>query len=294
MRIGFIGAGKVGTALGLYFKKHGLVIAGYRSRSEASARRASMLTESAVFSTLPLLAENCDVLFVTTPDAAISAVDAEAAAHLRQGGLSADTVWIHTSGALPSTELAELASLGCAVGSLHPLQSFGEPAASAEMLENSYFTIEGTARALAAMREIMTACGARFDEIDTANKPLYHAGACVLSNYLLTLLDSGFTLLRAAGMDGETLFDAALPLIEGTLQNVRQKGPAEALTGPIARGDVETVDVHLRALDSALPERAKLYRAMGFATVEMIEGKKLGRNVAAELKYRLRGGYYGQ
>ena len=69
---------------------------------------------------------------------------------------------------------------------------------------------------------------------------------------------------------------------------------AEALTGPIARGDVETVDVHLRALDSALPERAKLYRAMGFATVEMIEGKKLGRDVAAELKYRLRGGYYGQ
>ena len=294
MRIGFIGAGKVASALGLYFQSHGLDVAGYCSRTAASALRASGLTGTLCYSSLPLLAESCGVLFVTTPDSAIADVDAEAAALLRAERLAADKIWIHTSGALPSTELSQLASLGCAVGSLHPMQSFGEPTASAKMLEESYFTVEGSKAALETMREILTVCGARFDEIETKNKPLYHAGACVLSNYLVTLLDSGFSMLRAAGLRGDAVFDAALPLLEGTLQNVRQKGTAEALTGPIARGDLGTVDVHLRALDAELPERAPLYRALGLATVEMEEGKKLGREQAAEFKYRLRGGNYGE
>lgn len=292
MRIGFIGAGRVGKALGLWFCAHGLDVRGYYSRTAASAEAAAALCGAAAFQSLEALTAGCDVLFVTTPDGVIRQIDAAAAG--LKGRAAESRVWLHVSGALPSTELALLSKAGCAVGSMHPLQSFGDPTQSAARLNDSYFTIEGTQTARETMREILQHCGARFDEIETASKPLYHAGACVLSNYLVTLLDSGFTLLRAAGLSEDTLYDAAMPLIEGTLQNVRDRGAVDALTGPIARGDAETVGVHLAAMDGPLPAQAALYRSLGTATVEMIEGKKLSREKAEELKYRLRGGNYGE
>lgn len=290
MRIGFIGAGKVGKALGLYFIRHGADVAGYYSRTEASARNAAALTGTSFYADIPLLAAECGILFVTTPDGAISSVDAEAEAMIREGLAAQDRIWIHTSGALPSTTFSALSARGCAVGSLHPMQSFSDPSASANMLESSYFTIEGSEAALEAMRGLLDQCGARYDTIETQNKPLYHTGACILSNYLVTLLNSGFSCLEAAGLRGEVVFEAALPLIEGTLQNVRSQGTVAALTGPIVRGDTETVSVHLAALDEKLPAQAALYRSLGLATVEMIEDQKLGREGAAEFKYRLRGG----
>lgn len=289
MQIGFIGAGKVGMALGLYYKAHGFPVAGYCSRTEASARKASALTKTALYDSVERLCAACDVLFVTTPDGAISDIDAEAASLLCAGKLAGDKVWLHVSGALPSSEFALLSAAGCAVGSLHPLQSFGEPSVSAEALEHTYFTIEGTSRAKDTMCALLNACGARYSEIETSQKPLYHAGACVLSNYLATLLDAGFHFLHAAGMPEDGIFDAVSPLILGTLENVREKGTVDALTGPIARGDTGTVAVHMAAIESALPQYAPLYRSLGDATVDMIEGKKLGREKAAQFKTILRG-----
>ncbi|MGI5979304.1 MAG: Rossmann-like and DUF2520 domain-containing protein [Oscillospiraceae bacterium] len=290
MQVGFIGAGKVGRALGLYFAHHGIPVAGYCSRTDASAREAASLTGTAFYPDILSLSADCSVLFVTTPDGGIADVDAQAAPLVEEGRIAPDKVWIHTSGALPSTQLSALSKLGCAVGSLHPMQSFGEASASAKMLETTYFTIEGSGKALEIMRALLGICSARFDEIRTDAKPLYHAGACFLSNYLVTLLDGGFSCLLEAGLERETVFEAALPLIEGTLKNIRAKGTVDALTGPIVRGDVGTISVHLDALDAKLPERSELYRALGLATVEMIENQKLSRDQAAKFKYRLRGG----
>lgn len=289
MQIGFIGAGKVGMALGLYFQAHGFPVAGYCSRTEASARKASELTGTVCYDSMGLLCAVCDVLFVTTPDGAISEIDAEAAGLLRAGKPAGDKVWLHVSGALPSSAFAQLSAAGCAVGSLHPLQSFGNPSVSADALEHTYFTVEGTSKAKETMCALLNACGARYSELETSQKPLYHAGACVLSNYLVTLLDTGFYFLHAAGMPEDEIFDAVSPLILGTLENVREKGTVDALTGPIARGDTGTVAVHMSAIESALPQYAPLYRSLGEATLDMIEGKKLGREKAAAFKTILRG-----
>lgn len=289
MRIGFIGAGKAGKALGMYFKAHGLSVAGYCSRTEASAQQAATCTETAQYSSAELLCADCDVLFVTTPDGVISDIDREAFALLREGRIGTDKVWLHVSGALPSDEFSELSRAGCAVGSMHPLQSFGDPAVTAGLLDNTYFSLEGTPKAMETMRMILDTCGARYSEIETARKPLYHAGACILSNYLVTLLNSGFTFLRAAGMPEDGLFDAALPLLLGTLENVREKGAANALTGPIARGDMKTVTVHLSAIEKVLPSETDFYRTLGLATVKMIENQRLDCEKAAGLKTILRG-----
>lgn len=275
VNIGFVGAGKVGKALGLYFQRHGLELSGYCSRSAASAAAAAALTGTKAFPDLESLAGASEVIFITVPDLAIGEIDAAAAALIGAGAIPAGQCWIHVSGALPSDCLTGLKAAGAPVGSMHPLQSFGEPAESAERLGNTLFSIEGTEQAADIMRRVLDKTGARVSEMTAAQKPLYHAGACVVSNYLVTLLESGIRFFEAAGIDRENVFDAIRPLIDSTLSNIREKGTVDALTGPIARGDYNTLNIHLQALERQLPSETAFYRVMAEKTIEMIAGKRL-------------------
>ena len=191
MKIGFIGAGKVGKALGLYFKSHGLAISGYYSRTAASAQEAAALTDSRPFATLKALADASDVVFITVPDQAIEEIDRQAAAIIRAYPVKPEITWVHVSGAHPSDCLAELKRESCAVGSMHPLQSFGEPVSSAARLSQVWFTVEGTEKAVRTAQDILTQTGGHYSLIRAEHKALYHAGACVVSNFLVTLLESG-------------------------------------------------------------------------------------------------------
>lgn len=289
MNIGLIGAGKVGKALGLYFKRHALPVAGYCSRSPESAREAAQITETGRFESVEALAGVCDVLFLTTPDHALADVDRQAAALLRARAIEPGKVWIHASGAYPSDCLTALRSAGGFVGSMHPLQSFGDPEKSAALLEETYFSIEGMPEALEAIRAILQTTGGRYSEIGTDRKALYHAGACVISNYLVTLLDCGMRLMEAAGMERETLFEAVSPLIAGTLQNIGQKGTADALTGPIVRGDCGTVSLHLEKMRETTPEAVELYRTLALETVKLVAGRRLSHDQEAQFQELLKG-----
>lgn len=275
MNIGFIGAGKVGTALGLYFKRYGLNVMGYYSRTAASALAAAGLTASDSFPDLRTLAGCCDVIFITTSDSALREIDGQAAVLTEAKAISADRCWIHVSGALPSDCLAGLKAAGCPVGSMHPLQSFGDPKESATKLDRTLFSVEGTERAVETIRCILRETGGNFSRISTQQKPLYHAGACVVSNYLVTLLDCGMKFFEAAGLERDTIYDAISPLLESTLANVREKGTVEALTGPIVRGDCNTLRVHLQALKRDLPTELQFYKAMAIKTVEMIAEQRI-------------------
>ncbi len=102
-----------------------------------------------------------------------------------------------------------------------------------------------------------------------ANRALYHAALCVLSNYQVALADLGFAMLGLSGMDPERVADAAEPLLRGTLENIAALGPAGALTGPIARGDAETVEGHLKALRRLPREVSQLYCELGRYTVRL-------------------------
>ena len=272
MKIGFIGAGKVGRALGVYFKNHGLEVAGYISRSRNSAEEAAKITGTKAYPSMEALQEEADVIFITTPDGAIAEVAGEAAAKLRA---PCGTTWIHASGAFGSDRLSALSAMGCPVGSMHPLQSFGEPLASAEKLEKTFFSIEGGEKGLEVIKSILEKTGGRYNLISTEHKPLYHAGACVISNYLVTLLDSGMRYMEAAGMDRRSLYQAIEPLIEGTLENISRADTVSALTGPIARGDMDTLKAHLDEIEKDLPGELALYQMLAVKTAEMIRDKRL-------------------
>lgn len=275
MKIGFIGAGKVGKALGFYFKSHGLDISGYYSRTAKSAREAALLTVSHEFATFKALADSSDIVFITVPDQALSEIDGEISALLRERCIKPEITWLHVSGAHASDCLAGIKKAGCAVGSMHPLCSFGEPVSSAAQLSQAWFTIEGTDRAVEAAKTLLDTTGGRYSLIEAENKPLYHAGACVVSNFLVTLLESGIRLFEAAGIERDNIIQAIEPLIDATLANVREKGTIDALTGPIVRGDYNTVSVHLQALGARLPSELGFYKAMAIKTAMMLEDRRL-------------------
>lgn len=275
MKIGFIGAGKVGKAFGLYFKNHGLAVHGYYSKTVKSAQEAARLTASQAFSTIEDLAEASDLVFITVPDQTLKKIDAEIAALLREHCIDAEMIWYHVSGAHPSGYLSEMKEAGCAVGSMHPLQSFGEPDASASRLSKTWFTLEGTKKAVDSGKTILDQIGAKYSLIKAENKPLYHAGACVVSNFLVTLLESGICFFEAAGMQRDDIFQAVEPLIDATLANIREKGTINAITGPIVRGDFNTVSVHLQALANDLPSELDFYTAMALKTVMMLQDRRL-------------------
>ncbi|NLV85599.1 MAG: DUF2520 domain-containing protein [Clostridiales bacterium] len=284
MKIGFIGAGKVGKALGLYFKNHGLKISGYYSKTAKSAQEAAMLASAQKFDNITDLANSSSIIFITVPDQALEEIDSKALSLINEHCIDTENTWLHVSGAHPSDVLAGLKLAGCAVGCIHPLQSFGEAAESADRLEKAWFTIEGTEKAVQAAKTILDKTGGKYSLIKSENKPLYHAGACVVSNFLVTLIESGIRFFEAAGMKREDIIQAIGPLIEATLANIQEKGPIEALTGPIVRGDLNTINLHLQALEARLPSELDYYKSMSLKTVQMLENKRLTHEQVEKLK----------
>ncbi|MCX7715776.1 MAG: DUF2520 domain-containing protein [Clostridia bacterium] len=285
MQIGFIGAGKVGKALGLYFKNHNLNISGYCSKSLESAQEAAKTTDTNCFDSIEALMGSSDLLFITTPDSALYDVDKKAS-DLQNNHKK---IWVHASGAYPSDCLLSLKMVGCPVGCMHPLQSFGDPFVSAKMLEETFFSIEGTQEAMDAIKFILQKTGGYYNEISAGHKPLYHAGACVISNYLVTLLDCGMRFMETAGMDRKTLFQAIRPLIDGTLKNIQEKGTVDALTGPIVRSDYDTVSMHLKAIEANIPKESDIYRTLALKTLDMIEERRIGHEQADRFRDLLKG-----
>jgi predicted short-subunit dehydrogenase-like oxidoreductase (DUF2520 family) len=128
---------------------------------------------------------------------------------------------------------------------------------------------EGDPRALDIAREIATRLEAKFLAIETASKTLYHAAAVVASNYLVTLFHVATRMLGGCGIGSDDALQVLMPLVRGTLANVERRGVAKALTGPIARGDVATVDAHCRKIARSLPGLLTFYQAMGQQTLPL-------------------------
>ncbi|MPN47000.1 hypothetical protein SDC9_194600 [bioreactor metagenome] len=141
--------------------------------------------------------------------------------------------------------------------------------------------------------EILKITGGKVSRIETGQKPLYHAGACIVSNFLVTLLESGIQCFEAAGIGRENIFDAVKPLIDSTLRNIREKGTVSALTGPIARGDYNTLGIHLQALREDLPSELQFYKEMAEKTIDMIAGKRITKEQEQNLRNTIKEKQYG-
>ncbi|NLB89564.1 MAG: DUF2520 domain-containing protein, partial [Syntrophomonadaceae bacterium] len=178
-------------------------------------------------------------------------------------------VVIHMSGAQSSEILDSAKLFGAHVLSVHPFQPFANLERAIENLPGSVFSIEGDKDAYDVAVCIVETLDGEYFFINRESKPLYHAGACVVSNYLVTLIDFGVKLLESTGIPKNMATKALMPLIVGTINNIENIGIPKALTGPIARGDLSTIIKHLACLEDMAPELLKLYSWLGFYTAQI-------------------------
>ena len=269
--VAIVGCGTVGTAIGKLFKEAGYRISGVATSNFETARSAASVTGSERFSDCPWeVTRGADVVFITTPDDLIESTCMSISEHR---GFDRNAVVIHCSGALSSDILSSARDCGAAVATLHPLQSFASVDQAVSLVPGSFCTIEGDSGALPIVREMVEDLGGILMEITAEKKTLYHAAAVAASNYLVTLIHLALELNEAAGLPSDTSFNALLPLIRGTLNNIGTKGIPGGLTGPIARGDVATVSAHLKAIEKDAPELLLLYRCLGLYTVDLAKAK---------------------
>jgi predicted short-subunit dehydrogenase-like oxidoreductase (DUF2520 family) len=272
-RIGFIGAGKVASAFGRYLHHRKLSVGGYLDHSFEKARAAAQGAGTIPCEDLIHLAERCDIILITTQDDRIAPA---CEALCRQARISRRHRVGHMSGAHACDLLTHARDRGATIFSLHPLQAFADPQKAFEALPDSFFALEGQGEGLPQVAQMMATLGNPCFNITSENKPLYHISACVISNFLVTLMDAGLTALEHSGIDPRRGIEAMRPLIEGTLANIAALGPAKALTGPIARGDNGTIAGHLKALDAAsLTGLKAFYTFMGRRTLDLAAGNTL-------------------
>lgn len=280
--ISIIGAGVVGSAVGHLLRLQGYTIKGVVARSLEKAERSARFIGGGEPGTDPVAAaRGADWVFITTPDRAIKDTCETISAG---GGFGDGALAIHLSGALSSRVLASAGRRGARVVSLHPMQSLASVEQAVKDLPGSYFSMEGDPEAMADGRAIVEALGGILVVIPSDQKALYHAGAAVASNYLVTVVDFAVKIFESLGLRREEAIKAIFPLIRGTVNNIERVGVPDALTGPIARGDVQTVEEHIAVLTKTMPGMVRLYTELGKhavsvglakGTLERADGDKL-------------------
>jgi predicted short-subunit dehydrogenase-like oxidoreductase (DUF2520 family) len=263
-----IGPGKVGTTLAVLAARAGYRIVGMAGRSADRARAAAGMTGQNVVIAEPVkVAALGGLVLLTVPDDSIAAVCKQLA---EAKAFPADCILAHCSGALSSEILAPARALCRArVGSLHPLQTFPDVQAGIDRFAGTYCFCEGDAQAVTELMVLAEELGGKPVEMSTQGKLLYHASAVLASNYLVGLMDAALATAGKAGIRGEDAAAALEPLVKATLMNIRNLGPAKALTGPIARGDWQLVERQYHDVRAADERLGDIYQAMGVWTVDV-------------------------
>lgn len=280
-----IGAGRLGTSLAVALKARGAPLVGFVSHSLEGRIRASAALRLAPASSIAELVSLAPrMILVTVPDDALSQVAGDLAQALAQippsgtsGGscrapVPAAPIVIHSSGVSSVQVLAPCREVGALTLAFHPLQTFTGAATAAER------SFEGIAVAITAQEPsaaefgfgVARALGARPFLLDDGDRALYHAAACVASNYLVTLEASARKLFLEAGLPHDQVLDLFLPLVRSTLDNLAAQGTVRALTGPLARGDELTIQKHLSALTLSTSSLLPLYRVLGLTTLDLV------------------------
>ncbi|HSZ80849.1 MAG TPA: DUF2520 domain-containing protein [Polyangia bacterium] len=280
-----MGAGVVGTALAARLVRAGIPVIGLHGRqvglTDAARAIAGVVTSTGE---IPDIIKESDVVIISVRDERIGEV---AERLVNEKRVASRQVLLHTSGAkAAATVLAAARPHVRAVGTLHPLVSFADPRVAVEHMKDIAFAIEGDEPAKAAAKRLVRAMGGRALFLDGENLPLYHAGAVLASNYVVALADMAKRLLITAGVPADQALPALIPLLSSVVQNLAQVGLPGALTGPVERGDVSSVEQHLRILEARAPEMLDLYLLVGRDVLRLARDKS---NLDAETVERLEG-----
>jgi predicted short-subunit dehydrogenase-like oxidoreductase (DUF2520 family) len=293
MKIGFIGAGRVGCSLGQDLHRKHFNVMGYYSKTFDHAVAAAAAVDGVAFESAEALVKACDFVFLTVNDAIKGVVSLLHTLPMRFD----DKIIAHTSGVHESGLIAPLLEKGISGYAIHPLQAFASVEQALKLVGQTVFSVEGTGLTHENGQPIASTPSAQ-KVIDLMNraayehfvmlaedKALYHAAAVISSNYLVATLDFALSQFEKIGCDQRFAMKALFPLIQGTIDNIDRLGTVDALTGPIARGDVHTVDKHLAKLSG---EDAVLYKALGRRTLALADAKGLSRTLSDQLLNRLK------
>ena len=264
--IGFIGAGVLGKGLALALAQHGYKVAASSSRRLESAQwLADRIPGCHAYATGQELADAVDLVFITTPDSAISQV-------------AGSVVWragqavVHCCGAASSELLGSAADSGALTGAFHPFQTFAgldTPEETVQRLSGVTFALAGDGWLPDYLSRLAYDLGGHPVSIADADRPLYHASAVMVCGYMVALMQAAAELWEEIGFSPEEAIKALYPLSLATVENVGRSGLVGAVTGPVPRGDTETIRAHLESLFLRAPDLVPLYSSLVRASLPL-------------------------
>lgn len=250
MKIGLIGAGRMGFTLGKHFALYAVThaesvcVMGYYSQHAESARQAAQFTDTKYYEKIEDLVDSCDTIFLTVPDGQIRTVFET----IKNGKVCLEgKTLIHTSGALSSQVFSGMTDHINGY-SIHPIYAVNSKTESYKYFQNCYMTIEGFGSNKEELAALLKAMGHTVRTISAEQKAKYHASAVFASNLVIGLYKMGTGLLAECGFTEEEAQAALMPLFKNNAENMEQSGCEKALTGPVSRDDIQTVQTHLQAL----------------------------------------------
>ncbi len=272
-----IGAGRAGTTIGCVLamnRKKDLKIVAFSSRSKDSLNRAKTILGEIAGEILftrnnieAAAAANC--VLICTPDDKIKSISEEI---FRSGSIdSSKYTAIHFSGSRSLKALDSAKAAGAMTASVHPLKSFASIPEAIKTIPGTFFGVTSTDdQSMRLAERIVEDLHGIVIKVDDKKKPLYHAAACIASNYLVTLINYAVFMNKVAGIKPEDSLKGLMSLIEGTLENIKKMGTKKSLTGPVARGDNGTIEEHIKNMEKYLNrEDTALYRLMGLETAKI-------------------------
>jgi predicted short-subunit dehydrogenase-like oxidoreductase (DUF2520 family) len=273
-----LGAGRAGRGLSRALRASGVRVAGLHGR------RAEGDPDVVTAGAIPDAAREADTVLVAVRDGQLE----EALGALAGIALAPGAVVLHASGSADPAALGLLRAKGHPCGTFHPLVPLADPSRAAERLRDAWIGVDGDEGAIAAAEELAARLGAHTLRIPAGEKAIYHAAAVVASNFPTVLAAVAVRLMGGIGMDERESWGAIRALMRGAVANLDSDAPARALTGPIARGDVETVQHHLAALSSR-PATRELYVMLSRMAVELARSSGADDDALGRIDAALRG-----
>lgn len=277
-RIGIIGTGRVAGAMALALHVHSAAVPLVWGRDPTRRDVLAAACHAAVAPDLAVIAQACDLILIAVSDDAIATVTSDLAACLPAG---ATPLILHLSGRSGATLLAPLQQRGALTAAVHPAMTFTGDAARevARMVGATFVITTDSPPALAAARHLVALLGGVAEQVGEGQRALYHAALCHASNHLVTLIAGARDALSTAGIaDPSALLG---PLVRAALDNSLDRGMA-ALSGPLLRGDADSIGRHLAALAADHPQLLPAYRAMAGATLDALA--QHGQSVSPSLR----------
>jgi predicted short-subunit dehydrogenase-like oxidoreductase (DUF2520 family) len=278
VKVGFIGAGTVGSALAIRLSQEGYQVVAVSSLGNTSARQLAKVIGCLASENNQGVVDAADLVFITTPDDVIAAVTDELQWSNTQSV-------VHCSGADSTQSLEPARKVGAQVGVIHPLQTFASTKEAIENMAGSTFALEAEEPLLTILKRVANVLGGHWIELASKDKVIYHAAAVMACNYLVTLIKLATDLWQTFNIPPQEAIQAMLPLIRGTIHNIEKVGIPQCLTGPVARGDTGTINKHIEGLQNVAPSILPTYLELGLQTIPVALAKgRINQQQAQDLQ----------